>query len=267
MHSLHEATNRSNVDARAAGALTPTLFADGMQVAARGAFAALTLDFAVWPGELQIVRSRHRARSAELVDALLGLVEPGSGSVRFLGKDWREIARREAFELRSEVGRVRERGNWMEARSVMDNLLLQARHHTALPETVLRERAGVLARHFGLPGLPLLLPSDCAPDDLERAACVRAFLGRPTLVVLEHPMAFDDSDLLLPLIDAIQQLRRRGGAAIWFTEHPLHAAEAGLTADRRFELVDTHLIELGAQDRQAEASVDERREPAISGNG
>ena len=267
MHSLHEAMSPATVDAHAVEAPTPTLSASGMQVAARGAFAALTLEFVVHPGELQIVRSRHKARSGDIVDALLGLVDAGAGTVRFLGKAWRELGRREAFELRREVGRVRERGNWMEARSVMDNLLLPARHHTILPESILRERAGVLASQFGLPGLPLLLPSDCAPQDLERAACVRAFLGRPSLVVLEHPMAFEDTDLLLPLIDAIQQLRRRGGAAIWFTEHPLHATEAGLTADRSFELVDTHLIEMDAGDRRSCAAVGARRERVGPGNG
>jgi phospholipid/cholesterol/gamma-HCH transport system ATP-binding protein len=117
-------------------------------------------------------------------------------------------------------------------------------HHTILPARELRERACTLAQQFGLPGLPMLLPQDCAPVDLERAACVRAFLGRPALVVLEHPMAFEDSDMLAPLMNAIQQVRRRGGAVIWFTEHASHATEGSLSADRHRELADTHMIDL-----------------------
>jgi phospholipid/cholesterol/gamma-HCH transport system ATP-binding protein len=127
---------------------------------------------------------------------------------------------------------------------VLDNLLLPARHHTVLPEAELRDRASALARQFGLPGLPLLQPGECTQGDLERAACVRAFLGRPALVVLEHPMAFEDSDLLVPLLNAIQHVRRRGGSVLWFTEHGSHALEASLSADRQRELVDTHLIDL-----------------------
>lgn len=222
---------------------TPILSASAMQVAARGAFPALTLDFSVRAGELQVIHSRHKERSGDIVDVLLGLADAGGGIVRFLGRHWHELGRREACELRHEIGRVRHRGNWMEARSVLDNLLLPARHHTVLPERVLREAAGTLARQFGLPGLPLQLPSDCAADDLERAACIRAFLGRPRLVVLEHPTAFEECEMLLPLMNAIQQLRRRGGAVIWFTEHASHATEAGLTADRHRELVDTHWID------------------------
>ncbi|MPZ44528.1 MAG: organic solvent ABC transporter ATP-binding protein [Betaproteobacteria bacterium] len=225
-------------------AATPMLSASGMQVGARGAVPALALDFVLCAGELQLIHSRHKERSSDIADVLLGLADAGSGIVRFLGRAWHELSRHEAFELRRAIARVQGRGNWMEGRSVMDNLLLPVRHHTILPEHALRSRASVLARQFGLPGLPLLLPSDCAPGDLERAACVRAFLGRPALLVLEHPMAFEDSDLLLPLMNAIQQMRRRGGSVIWFTEHGLHAMEASLTADRHCELVDAHLIDL-----------------------
>ena len=50
--------------------------------------------------------------------------------------------------------------------------------------------------------------------------------------------------LLAPLMNEIQQVRRRGGAVIWFTEHAAHAREASLSADRHRELDDTHLIDL-----------------------
>jgi phospholipid/cholesterol/gamma-HCH transport system ATP-binding protein len=198
---------------------------------------------------MELIYSRYKERSREIVDALLGLTETPGDGVRFLGRSWRELAPSDMFELRRGIGRVQARGNWMEARSVMENLLLPARHHTILPEEDLRDQASRLARQFGLPGVPLLQPGDCTPDDLERAACVRAFLGRPTLVVLEHPMAFEDSDLLVPLMNAIQQVRRRGGSVLWFTEHASHAAEASLSADRRRELVDTHLIDLALNRR------------------
>lgn len=231
-----------SVDSSAATA--PMLLASDMQIGARGALPGLTLDFALRPGELELIESRDKERSGDIADALLGLAPARSGDVRFLGRAWHELTRREAFELRRSIGRVQGRGNWMEARSVMDNVLTPARHHTILPEHELRVHACALAQQFGLPGLPMLLPDDCAPADLERAACVRAFLGRPALVVLEHPMAFEDSDLLAPLMNAIQQVRRRGGAVIWFTEHASHAEEASLSANRHRELVDTHLIDL-----------------------
>jgi phospholipid/cholesterol/gamma-HCH transport system ATP-binding protein len=166
--------------------------------------------------------------------------------VRFCDRAWRDLGMREAFELRCDVGRVQASGNWMETRPVMDSLLMPALHHTIVPKPRLRDSASELARRFGLPGLPMQTPDDCAPADLERAACVRAFLGRPALVVLEHPMELEASSLLVPLMNAIQQVRRRGGAVLWFTEHLSQVTDLGVCANRRCELVGTGLVDLEA---------------------
>ena len=238
-----------SAEAESSTAGVPVLEASGVRIPARGALPALAFDLLLRPGELELIESRYRERSGDIADVLLGLAPAGGGRVRFLGRDWQALSRREAFDLRREIGRVQHRGNWMEARSVLDNVLTPARHHTILPEEALRSRASELAQQLGLPGLPMLLPDECAPEDLERAACVRAFLGRPALVVLEHPMAYEDSGLLEPLMNAIQQVRRRGGAVIWFTEHASHVREAGLAADRQRELVDAHLIDVKVKGR------------------
>jgi phospholipid/cholesterol/gamma-HCH transport system ATP-binding protein len=219
------------------------LSAPGLRLPARGALPVLAIDVVLEPGELQVIHTRHKDRSGDIGDALLGLVA-GETPVRFLDRAWRDLDTREALHLRRSVGRVQARGNWMETRSVMDNLLMPALHNTILTERRLRDSASALARSFGLPGLPMQQPGDCAAADLERAACVRAFLGRPVLVILEHPMEFDDSALLVPLMNAIQQVRRRGGSVLWFTEHMAHVRDASLAADRYCELVDTRLVDV-----------------------
>jgi phospholipid/cholesterol/gamma-HCH transport system ATP-binding protein len=233
----------SRVDPSAAA--RPILSAQGLHIASRGALPALSIDLVLNPGELHVIHTRHKERSRDIADALLGLGGPDAG-VRFLDRAWHELGVRDAFELRRDVGRVQSRGNWMETRPVMDSLLMPVLHHTILPVQRLRNSASGLARRFGLPGLPMQTPDECAAADLERAACVRAFLGRPALVVLEHPMELEASSLLVPLMNAIQQVRRRRGAVLWFTEHLSQVTDPGLSADRRSQLVDTELIELGA---------------------
>jgi hypothetical protein len=56
-------------------------------------------------------------------------------------------------------------------------------------------------------------------------------------------MEYDDSALLVPLMNAIQQVRRRGGSVLWFTEHIAHVMDASLAADRYCQLVDTRLVD------------------------
>jgi phospholipid/cholesterol/gamma-HCH transport system ATP-binding protein len=115
---------------------------------------------------------------------------------------------------------------------------------TVLPENLLRADASHLAQRFGLPGLPALLPEECPATDLQRAACIRAFLGRPTLVVLEHPIKFQDSGILEPMTNAIQQVRRRQGAVVWFTEHESVVADLCLPASRRYRISGGQLLDL-----------------------
>lgn len=220
------------------------LCADRLRIAARSALPALSIDLTLGLGELHLVLTRHKEHSSDISDGLLGLGETGGDSVSYLGTPWSALSLREAFARRRGVGRIRSQGQWMETRSVMENVLLPSMHHTILPETQLRESASALALRFGLPGLPTALPDECTTADLERAACVQAFLGRPSLVILEHPMEYEDSSLLASMMNAIQQVRRRGGSVIWFTEHMAHLTDASIPADRRFRLVGAQLLDL-----------------------
>jgi len=234
----------SSAPSQAAHDELPVLMARDLHIAASGTLPSVNIDFRLFPGELHLVHSRRKDRSSAIADALLGLSDPGRGAVSYLDRDWRELDAEESFALRRSVGRVQSQGNWMETRTVMENLLLPSRHNSVIPDQLLRERASNLAQRFGLPGLPLQLPSECAPADLESAACVRAFLGRPTLVILEHPMEFQDSALLLPMIDALQQVRRRGGSVIWFSEHMSLVTEPSIPADHRYRIVGGRLLPL-----------------------
>ncbi|MQM35827.1 MAG: hypothetical protein CRU72_15760 [Candidatus Accumulibacter phosphatis] len=128
----------------------------------------------------------------------------------------------------------------------MENLLLPLRHQTVLAEEIIRQRASELALSFGLPGIPTLLPHQCSESDLERAACVRAFLGRPKLVVLEQPIEATESRTFAPLINAVQQVRRRRGAIIWFTHQRSLLEEPGISADRRYRIAGSRLLLLEA---------------------
>jgi phospholipid/cholesterol/gamma-HCH transport system ATP-binding protein len=222
----------------------PILEAPGLARLGAGAGAAAQRGLTVRPGELHLVFSPAPAQSAAIADALLGLSE--AGEVRFRGAAWSDLAADETHRRRGEIGRLLSRGNWLDNRSVLDNLLLPLRHHTVLPDHVLRAMASELALNFGLPGIPTLLPHECTPADLGRAACIRAFLGRPQLVVLEHPLEANDTEPLPSLIAAVQQVRRRHGAVMWFTRNRAVLAARGIAADRRYRLAGSRLLELEA---------------------
>ena len=84
------------------------------------------------------------------------------------------------------------------------------------------------ARVFGLPGLPRGRPGKIRRWDLRKAACIRAFLGRPSLIILEQPVRGVYADFIAPLLNAVQAARRRAAAVLWTVTDPQvwkHAAQ------------------------------------------
>ena len=118
---------------------------------------------------------------------------------------------------RGQIGRIFDGPAWISNLDVDENILLPQRHHTSIPNAQLRDDAEALAKSFGLNGLPSTRPSMTPPHDLRRCACVRAFLGQPTLLLLERPEHNEYPGLMAPLMANIQATRQRGGAALWIT--------------------------------------------------
>jgi phospholipid/cholesterol/gamma-HCH transport system ATP-binding protein len=82
------------------------------------------------------------------------------------------------------------------------------------------------------------------PADLQRAACVRAFLGRPLLILLQEPTIGMASEILSPLIQAIRDARDRGAAVIWLTRKSAIWNDASIPATHRYRLVARKLMEV-----------------------
>jgi phospholipid/cholesterol/gamma-HCH transport system ATP-binding protein len=193
-------------------------------------------------GELVLVDARRSSRPTWLADLCCGLIPLAGGSARFLGRSWSAMPPDYAAALRGKIGRVFMSGSWIGFMDVATNILLPHLHHTRDDADWLRERATALSCAFGLPGLPLVRPGNLAASDLARAACVRAFLGDPELLLLESPVQGRFTTLIPRLLDALASARDRGAAAIWFTRSDLVWREASFPATRRLRLGERGLM-------------------------
>ena len=128
--------------------------------------------------------------------------------------------------------------------TLLENILLPQLHHTRRKFVELRDEAVHLAAHFGLPGLPTGLPDDVMRADHQRAACIRAFLGRPSLILLEEPTFGVYPDILPPLINAIRNACDRGCGVIWLTMEDQVWIDPLLPATRRYRLTAHKLMEV-----------------------
>jgi phospholipid/cholesterol/gamma-HCH transport system ATP-binding protein len=189
-----------------------------------------------------VIEARSAPAAAWVADLCCGLIPLSDGSARFMGHDWAAMPADYAAALRGRVGRVFAHGAWVGFVDTATNILLAQLHHSRAPRDDLREHATRLACGFGLPGLPLDHPGDLAPIDLARAACVRAFLGEPALVLLESPLQGQFDELLTPLLAALANARQRGAAAIWLTRSDLVWSDHSVPANHRLRLRERGLM-------------------------
>jgi phospholipid/cholesterol/gamma-HCH transport system ATP-binding protein len=204
----------------------------------------LAVDLTLGAGDLVLVQPGDEQQERALVDIACGLVPPQRGAVRFLGRAWSDLEPDQANALRGRIGHVVREGAWLPYLSLLDNILLPQLHHTRSTYDELRAEAARLAARFGLPGVPTGRPAEMPPTVLRRAACVRAFLGAPALIVLETLEGGVDGRLLAPLIDAMRIARDRDAAVLWFAQDSDLNQDPSLPATARLRLLGDALVPL-----------------------
>lgn len=175
------------------------------------------ISFHLEEGHLMLVRVDEASDHLPLADAAQGLITPGSGAVRFLGEEWWKMgARREAM-MRGKTRRIFESEGWISNLDVIENLLLSEYHHSHRSTAELTAEAETLARSFGLPGIPAGRPVRLHAAMLRKLEWVRAFMGRPELIIMDRvALGVARPDIAL-LIGAVRAALGRGTAVIWIT--------------------------------------------------
>ena len=205
-----------------------------------------TIDFKMnlFGGDLALINLERPRFGTVLADACSGLHQVAAGTIFFLGKDWSALPSNTANALRGRIGRVFTYGNWINRLTLLENILLPQLHHTRREFAELRDEAVGLAEHFGLPGLPSGQPDDVMRADHQRAACIRAFLGQPSLILLEEPTNGVYPEILPPLINAIRKACDRGCGVIWLTLEDQVWNDPVLPATYRYRLTARKLMEV-----------------------
>jgi phospholipid/cholesterol/gamma-HCH transport system ATP-binding protein len=208
-------------------------------------FLTMTYNLRLMPGDCALIRSRDPDRTALFADLCAGMVPLASGSVRCTGLDWTDIGDRQSWALRGRIGRLVQTGAWVDLFGTDRNILTPLLHHSRLPTEFLVAEATKLAAEFGLPGLPVMTPSRLSAFDLRRAALVKAFLGEPSLLILDEPVEPDMPDLMAAFLGKLTMVRDNGAAVLWFSRGETAWQGYRDQASHRLRLLDEGLLPMG----------------------
>ena len=209
------------------------------------------LDLTLAAGDFALIEVLGSRRGAAFADLCCGLAPLASGAVRFLGRDWQTTPPAHADALRAHIGRLFHVPLRQDTPDVANRVLLARLHHTRVPEATVRAQATSLAVRFGLPGLPAGPARALTDPDLLRAACVRAFIGEPRLVILELPVTAQQDELLAALQEVGAEARGRGVAVMWLAGIGPALRDRSIHATHRLRLTDRGLAAVRATARAA----------------
>lgn len=182
------------------------------------------VSFDVEAGEILVIMGGSGSGKTTLLNHLLGLLHPGSGSVRIFGRDINAIGAVEMQELRTRMGVAFQSGALLSSLSVGENIALPLREHSHLDETTIGIVTRLKLEVVSLAGFEHLMPAELSGGMIKRAALARAIVMDPRLLFCDEPSAGLDPVVASSIDDLILRLRDAMGMSMVVVTHDLDFA-------------------------------------------
>jgi ABC-type lipoprotein export system ATPase subunit len=203
-------------------------------VALRG--AGLTLAAGSWAS----VMGPSGSGKSTLVNVLAGFLEPAGGSVLVRGEDITRLPGAErAIRRRRWIGVVLQRDNLHPLLDVGDNVGLALRLDGRLMSEV-RDRTMELLDAVGLGDRRRQASATLSGGEAQRVAIAAALAPRPSVLLADELTGELDDETTASILDLLDEVRAREGAAILTVTHNPLVAER---ADRHLTMRDGLLVD------------------------
>ncbi len=215
------------------------------------------VSFSVERGETLGLVGESGSGKSTLSRAVLQLLRPTSGSVRFEGREIAGLSRREMRPLRSEMQMVFQdpyaslNPRKRVAQIVGEPLRVQGRASGAeLRSTVqgLLERVGLSPEHYQR------YPHEFSGGQRQRIGIARALALRPKLIVADEPVSALDLSIRAQILDLLAELQDEFGLTYVFVAHDIGVVRH--VSDRIAVMHDGKIVEQGPADQVCEQPSD-----------
>jgi len=192
------------------------------------------VSFEVSAGRYAVLMGRTGSGKTSLLEILCGLRRPGTGTV------W--IGDREATGVppgERGVGYVPQDGALFPAMRVRDQIGFGLRMRRRSAEEI-ASRVGEAAGSVGVSALLDRLPAGLSGGERQRVALARALVMKPSVLLLDEPLASVDEETQDGLIALLQETQRSHGITVLHVTHSRR--EAGRLGEVRLRLEERRVV-------------------------
>jgi oligopeptide/dipeptide ABC transporter ATP-binding protein len=156
--------------------------------------------------------------------AVLRLIEPTSGTVRFDGRDLLTLSPEDLRRARRDLQIVFQDpyaslNPRMSVRAILEEPL---RVHKIVPKAELRDEVARLLAQVGLPAMAASrFPHDFSGGQRQRIGIARALSVRPKVIVADEPVSALDVSIRAQILNLFRDLQKERGIALLFVAHDL----------------------------------------------
>ena len=180
------------------------------------------LNFTLNKQEIVAVIGPSGCGKTTLLNTLLMLNQPESGSVRLFGKDIFQLNREQLQHLRSRWGVLFQSGALFSSMTVIENIMYPLSTFTKLDEDMMHHLARIKLALVGLSqDVGEVYPSSLSGGMVKRVAMARALALDPELVILDEPTAGLDPESACELDHLILQLHEYLDLSVLMITHDL----------------------------------------------
>lgn len=191
----------------------PVVRAQDLLVGYGGAPVCAPATFTLQPGKALALVGANGSGKSTVLRAVIGLLEPGGGTLTVLGQPVDE----RSAEFRAAVSSVLDDDAYFPSLSVAEHLYLVARGHGV---TDAWDRVDELLDEFGLTAHARALPVSLSSGQRRRLLLAAGFARPRSLLVLDEPEQRLDRRMLAALTQRLLDEKAAGGAVLMASHDP-----------------------------------------------
>jgi oligopeptide transport system ATP-binding protein len=223
------------------------------------------VDLAVAPGETLGLVGESGSGKSTLCRAILQLLEPTAGSVRFEGRELVGLRNRALRPLRREMQMVFQDpyASLNPRKRVGEIVGAPLKLHGLASGAALKREAQALLERVGLsPEHHNRFPHEFSGGQRQRVGIARALATRPKLILADEPVSALDVSIRAQIINLLADLQREFGLAYVFVAHDIGVIRH--VSDRIAVMHDGRIVEQGPADQICEWPADPYTKTLIS---